>query len=127
MVGVVSLKRIWLGKYLESKKCGLLGHILICAKYVTLYFLQILIILIYSGGGNTSNPKLNQTRPPLRWMVFEAAPLGLRTSQFNRDLLDEELVNIQESLTGLWWFLEYIPIRRLTYSRPKDAQETTWR
>jgi len=46
MVGVVSLKKIWLGKYLESKKCGLLGHILTCAKYLIPYLFQLLNISI---------------------------------------------------------------------------------
>jgi len=60
-------------------------------------------------------------------MVFEAAPLGLITAQFNRDLLDEELVDVKESLTGLWRLFEYLPFRRLTYSRREGAKKITWK
>ena len=60
-------------------------------------------------------------------MVFEAGPLGLRTSQFDRDLLDEELVDIKESLTVAWRVFEYLPFKRLTYSRREDAKKTTFR
>jgi len=73
------------------------------------------------------NPRLNRTRPPLRWMVFEAGPLGLRTKQFTRDLLTKELTDVKESLTWIWWPFEYIPFRRLTYSRKSEAEATTFK
>ncbi|KAF4615687.1 hypothetical protein D9613_012553 [Agrocybe pediades] len=78
------------------------------------------------GGGNTLNPSLNRTRPPLRWMVYEAGPLGLRTSAFKRDLKDDEKVSVKESLTWVWWPFEYFPFRRLTYTRKDDGKETTY-
>ncbi|KAF4618199.1 hypothetical protein D9613_011530 [Agrocybe pediades] len=81
------------------------------------------------GGGNTLNPSLDRTRPPLRWMVYEAGPLGLRTSSFERELDDEEMVDVKESLTGVWWPFEYLPLRRLTYTRKekkKEAKQWPW-
>ncbi|KAF4615643.1 hypothetical protein D9613_012543 [Agrocybe pediades] len=77
------------------------------------------------GGGNTLNPSLNRTRPPLRWMVYEAGPLGLRTSAFKRDLKDDERVSVKESLTWVWWPFECFPFRRLTYTRRENGKETT--
>ncbi|KAF9541955.1 WD40 repeat-like protein [Agrocybe pediades] len=77
------------------------------------------------GGGNAINTALNRTRPPLRWMVYEAEPLGLRTSPFERDLKDDEKVSVKESLTWVWWPFEYFPFRRLTYTRRENGKETT--
>ncbi|KAF4622178.1 hypothetical protein D9613_009646 [Agrocybe pediades] len=77
------------------------------------------------GGGNTLNPSLDRTRPPLRWMVYEARPLGLHTSPFERDLRDSEKVSVKESLTWVWWPFEYFPFRRLTYTRKENGKETT--
>ncbi|KAF9554696.1 WD40 repeat-like protein [Agrocybe pediades] len=78
------------------------------------------------GGGNAINRTLERTRPPLRWMVYEAGPLGLRTSPFERDLKDNEKVAVKESLTWVWWPFEYFPFRRLTYTRRgSDGKETT--
>ncbi|KAF4618293.1 hypothetical protein D9613_011524 [Agrocybe pediades] len=77
------------------------------------------------GGGNTINATLNRSRPPLRWMVYEAGPLGLRMSQFKRNLEDEEEVLVKESLSWVWWPFEYFPFRRLTYTRQEEGKETT--
>ncbi|KAF4615646.1 hypothetical protein D9613_012548 [Agrocybe pediades] len=77
------------------------------------------------GGGNTLNPSLDRTRPPLRWMVYEAEPLGLRTSMFRRDLTDDDKVSVKESLSWVWWPFEFLPFRRLTYTRKQNGKETT--
>ncbi|KAF4615638.1 hypothetical protein D9613_012546 [Agrocybe pediades] len=77
------------------------------------------------GGGNAINTTLDRTRPPLRWMVYEAGPLGLRTSPFERDLKDNEKVSVKESLTWVWWPFEYFPFRRLTYTRKGNGKGTT--
>ena len=59
---------------------------------------------------------MDRSRPPLRWMVFEAGHVGLRTAPFERELASEEQIAVKESLTGVWWwFLEYLPLTRLTY------------
>ncbi|CAA7268959.1 unnamed protein product [Cyclocybe aegerita] len=39
------------------------------------------------GGRNVQNEGMDRSRPPLRWMVFEAGVVGLRTVQFKRDLV----------------------------------------
>jgi len=58
-------------------------------------------------------------------MVFEAGALGLRTALFERDLSPDEQIEIKESLTPLWWPLEFLPINRLTYTRREQGKMTT--
>ena len=70
---------------------------------------------VHSGGGNVDNPTLDRTRPPLRWMAFEAASFGLHLNQFDRDLKSEEYISVNESLTFAWWLLELFPLKRLSY------------
>ncbi|KDR68088.1 hypothetical protein GALMADRAFT_146577 [Galerina marginata CBS 339.88] len=69
------------------------------------------------GGGNAYNASMDRSRPPLRWMVFEAGAQGLRTKRFQRELSFQEQVEIKESLTPAWWLLEVLPLRRLTHTR----------
>lgn len=66
------------------------------------------------GGGNAVNAGMDRSRPPLRWMVFEAGAVGLRTALFKRELSAKEQIEIKESLTLAWWPLEIIPFHRLT-------------
>ncbi|KAF8883655.1 WD40-repeat-containing domain protein [Gymnopilus junonius] len=77
------------------------------------------------GGGNVQNTGLNRSRPALRWMVFEAEGVGLRTSGFRGELSSEKLIDVRESLTGIWWFLEILPIKRLAFSREHDGTKIT--
>ena len=79
------------------------------------------------GGGNTANAKLDRSRPSLRWMVFEAGALGLRTAPFLRpNITPQEQVEFTESLKCLWWLLETLPFKRLTYSRLGEKVTTRW-
>jgi len=80
-----------------------------------------------SGGGNRENDNLDRSRPPLRWMVNEAGKLGLRTARFERELSSKEQIEITESLSGLWWILEWLPIKRLTFSRKIGCKLVTRR
>ncbi|KIM35804.1 hypothetical protein M413DRAFT_14372 [Hebeloma cylindrosporum] len=77
------------------------------------------------GGGNVDNPRMDRSRPPLRWMVFEAGALGLRTEPFERELARHEQIEIKESLTPLWWPLELFFFNRLTYTRREEGKHTT--
>ncbi|EDR04371.1 uncharacterized protein LACBIDRAFT_304576 [Laccaria bicolor S238N-H82] len=61
--------------------------------------------------------------PALRWMTFQAGALGLRTKPFGREL--NEQINVEKSLQGLWWPLEILPLRRLTYTRRGDDGKKT--
>jgi hypothetical protein len=81
----------------------------------------------FSGGGNVNNAGMDRSRPPLRWMVFEAGGLGLRTARFDRELPPNEQIEIQESLTWAWWPLELFFFKRLTFTRQEgtDGKETT--
>jgi hypothetical protein len=79
-----------------------------------------------SGGGNVNNSALDRSRPPLRWMVFEAGAAGLRTALFERGLGDYEEINVIETLTWNWLLLELCPITRLTFTRKETGlPETT--
>ena len=81
----------------------------------------------FRGGGNVLNAGMDRSRPPLRWMVFEAGALGLRTAPFERDLSPDEQIHIKESLTWLWWPLELFFFNRLTYTRPEQGNEVTYK
>jgi len=73
------------------------------------------------------NTDMDRSRPPLRWMVFEAGALGLRTAPFERDYLTpEEQIDVQESLTRHWWPLEILPFNRPTYTREGKKKTTHW-
>jgi len=71
---------------------------------------------------------MDRSRPPSRWMVFEAGAAGLRTARFERGLLAYEQINIIESLTWPWLFFEICPLKRMTFTRKESGvQETTRR
>ena len=80
--------------------------------------------MTFSGGGNVDNQAMDRSRPPLRWMVFEAGEAGLRTALFKRELKDNEQINVIESLTWHWLFFEICPFKRLTFTRTKDNRQT---
>ena len=71
------------------------------------------------------NTAMDRSRPPLRWMVFEAGAVGLRTAVFKRELPADHQIESNESLKGFWWLFEYLPIKRLTYTRRPDGKMTT--
>ncbi len=75
---------------------------------------------IFRGGGNVENIGMDRSRPPLRWMVLEASALGLCTAPFERELTQTEQIEIKESLTVVWWPLEILPLKRLTYTRREN-------
>ncbi len=74
-----------------------------------------------SGGGNIENMNMSRKVPPLRWMVSEAKRAGLRMDDMRNEFQPLEKVNIIESLTGIWWFLEWLPIKRLAYTDKDTA------
>jgi len=82
-------------------------------------------VLVFRGGGNVENAGMDRNRPPLRWMVFEAGALGLRTAPFERELSPDQQIEIKESLTCIWWLCELLPIKRLTYNRQEKGKQTT--
>ena len=60
-------------------------------------------------------------------MVFEAGALGLRTALFERELPPDEQIDIKESLTLLWWPLELLFFKRLTYTRQEHGKMMTYK
>ena len=84
-----------------------------------------------SGGGNEENTDMDRARPPLRWMVFEAQAVGLRTLPFKRELREvkkEEQISgktVTKSMTWSWLFFEICPFKRLTFTREENGSETT--
>ena len=71
------------------------------------------------------NAKMDRGRPPLRWMVLQASPLGLRTKLFERELSPSEQIDLIPSLTWVWWPLEFFFFNRLTYLSENDGKKTT--
>lgn len=76
---------------------------------------------IDSGGGNRANPDLDRFGPSLRWMLLEAEAAGLRLKTAPFKWFED--LKPSESLRGIWWLFEYMPITRLSY-RSRDG--TTW-
>ncbi|KAK7060117.1 hypothetical protein VNI00_000881 [Paramarasmius palmivorus] len=72
------------------------------------------------GGGNIENKRMNKNGPAFRWMATEASKAGLILTPFalNWDEV-RKTDKINKSLTGFWYLLEILPIKRLTY-RDKD-------
>ncbi|EJD39372.1 WD40 repeat-like protein [Auricularia subglabra TFB-10046 SS5] len=71
------------------------------------------------GGGAVNNKDLNCFGPALRWMSFEADLAELRLVPAPSNWLPPTTTN---SMTTIWSLVEWLPIKRLTYS---DAYETT--
>lgn len=67
-----------------------------------------------------SNDQLNLESVPLLWMENEALMAGLHLQQSSVDwnIGDLETSTPHESLSGVWWLLEYLPIRREYFSDP---------
>ncbi|KAJ8457781.1 hypothetical protein ONZ45_g18180 [Pleurotus djamor] len=72
------------------------------------------------GGGNMSNKYLNNFGDSLRWMTYEARACGLLMTEYTGKWVSVEL---QESLTLGWVFLELLPFRALSY---KGQDSVTW-
>lgn len=76
-----------------------------------------------SGGGTVPNQELKRRTAPLRWMVYEAVGAGLRMDLVKGWTEEQPPIEFHESLTGIWWLLEVLPIKRLTY---KSRDGITW-
>jgi len=89
----------------------------------TLLVQQIASLNANRGGGNLDNLHLDQGRPSLRWMAFEAMDCGLLLEPY-RHPLDRRRISFSsiESLTGGWWPLELLPVSRLRYG---DQERTS--
>lgn len=84
--------------------------------------------LTHRGGGNAENVSMDRRKPPLRWMVFEAVAVGLRTAQLKDVFLSEKKIAVIESLTWPWQILELLPFKRLTFTRREDGKhESTYK
>jgi len=89
---------------------------------------MLIFFLRYSGGGSAKNLRLNRGIPSLRWMADEAGKAGviLMTSSFESATL-HKLANHfdgSSSMTGIWWVLEGLPFRRLSY---RGREGITWK
>ncbi|KAF8588043.1 hypothetical protein K439DRAFT_1336270 [Ramaria rubella] len=76
------------------------------------------------GGGNQLNVGLDLGKTPFLWMKYEAASNGLDLKQGKVEWDWQKLDDVQESLTGPWRVLEWLPFKRLSY---KDRTSTTYR
>ncbi|ETW76212.1 hypothetical protein HETIRDRAFT_329764 [Heterobasidion irregulare TC 32-1] len=77
------------------------------------------------GGGAEENKDLNQAAIPLLWMENEARAAGLGLKRRNEIAWDWKKLRESkptESLKWLWWVMEYLPIKRLTYRNINNAK-----
>ncbi|OCH94605.1 WD40 repeat-like protein [Obba rivulosa] len=70
------------------------------------------------GGGNVDNTNMDRRAPSLRWMIYEAVAAGLKLNDWTTNT--KPPTDVHESLTGLWWLLELLPMKHLTY-KTKDG------
>ena len=54
-------------------------------------------------------------------MASEAKDAGLRIKGFTNDFLAIEEIEEVESMTRLWWILEKLPVKQLTYDDPDST------
>ena len=73
------------------------------------------MLIYFSGGGHTSNPKLNRFGPSLRWMSYEAILHGLKLEAHQGDW---KPLNRTSSMTLGYKILECLPVRHLSYKGP---------
>ncbi|OBZ68925.1 hypothetical protein A0H81_11001 [Grifola frondosa] len=67
------------------------------------------------GGGNIDNEDLNRRHPSSLWMFYEAISMGLKLEPAYVEWEWDDLGDVKESLTSIWKFMEYLPIKRLSY------------
>ncbi|OCH91828.1 hypothetical protein OBBRIDRAFT_871796 [Obba rivulosa] len=71
------------------------------------------------GGGIVNNEAMNRRTASLRWMVYQAIAAGLLLDMLNEGIKEDEAKEtdpeVHESLTGVWWLLEWLPIKHLSY------------
>jgi hypothetical protein len=78
-----------------------------------------------SGGGNQPNAELNNAAVPVLWIGNEAFLAGLRLKESNFEWDWDKLRDTKprESLNFVWWPLELLPFKRLSYL---DKKHTVW-
>lgn len=73
---------------------------------------------VRSGGGNLTNLGLDRAAEALIWMMQEAKDAGLKMDA-KAIRYGTDNASVTESLSGVWWILEILPISRLTHT-PKS-------
>lgn len=75
------------------------------------------------GGGNVLNSDMDSRKTPLRWMVYEAVAAGLRMDVFDGWTKEtEDVIEVHESLTCIWWILELPCIKYLSYKGKQNTR-----
>ncbi|CAE6424237.1 unnamed protein product [Rhizoctonia solani] len=79
------------------------------------------------GGGNKENLNLSNGAVPLQWMMSEAEEAGLVLSDTHQNIQANPKpitdADVTESLTGIWWILEYIP---MSWYSPNPGLKGGW-
>ena len=78
---------------------------------------------MFSGGGNSENIDLVKFGPALRWMLYEAMEHGLRIERFQGGWGPP---GHTPSMTPVWWLLEILPLRRLSYAGTRRDSTRRW-
>lgn len=80
-------------------------------------------LVVCRGGGNQENLEMNYGAEPLIWMMDEARKAGLNLKPHNKEV--GTYSEVTESLTGVWWLLEYFPLLRV--SQQQEEKDITSR
>lgn len=69
------------------------------------------------------NPDMDNRNASLRWMVYEAVAAGLRMDVLEGWTKDKKVVlEVHESLTWVWWPLELLCVKHLSYEGRRDTK-----
>src|ERR1700761_6879782 len=90
-------------------------------------------MILHSGGGSSTNEKLDNAATPVLWMANEAFRAGLKLEPSAVEWKWPELETSKptESMNWFWRLVELIPIGRLSYGGRKrviqcDALYLVW-
>ncbi|EMD41250.1 hypothetical protein CERSUDRAFT_43065, partial [Gelatoporia subvermispora B] len=68
---------------------------------------------VWFAGTHHDMSMLGSRAPALRWMMYEASREGLQLNEWT--VHHDGLTEVHESLTGMWWYLEFLPMKHLSY------------
>jgi hypothetical protein len=73
------------------------------------------VLTTSSGGRHSINARSSPNTPSLRWMAYEAAKSGLLIDLTDLHDRPAEPETVRNTLKGLWWIMECLPIEHLSY------------
>ena len=75
----------------------------------------MIVLTTFSGGKHDIGAGSAPNNPSLRWMAYEAAISGLLVDLAGLHDRPAEPETVRNTLTGLWWMVEYYLIEHRSY------------